>query len=250
MIARQRHDLIVEAVKRAGTVTVPELAESFNISQSTIRRDLEKLDAAGRLVKVHGGAVSLEDEHVRRDLTLPERAELHTAEKLSIVRYAASLVGPDDFVYIDAGTTCRALVDVLQERSATYVTDSLGTALALCDRGFSTIVLGGQVKNATEAVIGPEAVDALSRFHFSLGFWGTNGIDLAQGFTTVERQEAQIKALSMAQTQASGRYVVCDATKFDRIAPISFAPIDFAHVLTNDLPAAYRDLDSMIVVAS
>lgn len=246
MIARQRLDRIVETVSRNGAATVPELAESFGISESTIRRDLDKLDSAGRLVKVHGGAVCLEDEHVRRELTIGERADLHTAEKARIARYAASLIGPDDLVYVDAGTTCRVLVDHIEEARATYVTDSLDSAAALAARGLSVVVLGGEVKPATAAVVGPDAVETLSRYRFTLGFWGANGVSREFGLTTAERLEAQVKRLSIARTERP--FVLADHTKFGRVGPVVFDPLEAATVLTDEVPPDWADVATVRAV--
>ncbi|MBF0600260.1 DeoR/GlpR transcriptional regulator [Coriobacteriaceae bacterium] len=246
MIARQRLDRIVETVSRNGAATVPELAESFGISESTIRRDLDKLDSAGRLVKVHGGAVCLEDEHVRRELTIGERADLRTAEKARIARYAASLIGPDDLVYIDAGTTCRALVDHIGETRASYVTNSLDSAAALAVRGLSVVVLGGEVKPATAALVGPEAVETLSRYRFTLGFWGANGVSREYGLTTAERLEAQVKRLSIART---GRpFLLADHTKLGRVGPVVFDSLEAVTVLTDEVPPDWADVATVRAV--
>lgn len=246
MIAHQRLDRIVETVSRNGAATVPELAESFGISESTIRRDLDKLDSAGLLVKVHGGAVCLEDEHVRRELTIGERASLHADEKVRIARCAASLIGPEDLVYIDAGTTCRVLADFVEEHRATYVTDSLDTALALSARGFKVVALGGEVKPATGAAVGPEAVDTLSRYHFTLGFWGSNGVSLEQGLTTPERLEAQVKRLSMER--CARPFVLADHTKFGRAGAVTFAALGAATIITDEVPAGWQDVSSVQAV--
>ena len=77
MLAEDRLNAIVSMVQQAGSVTVPELAEALGVTSSTIRRDLQTLDRAHRIAKVHGGATSLERAHVTRDLTLNERSDLH-----------------------------------------------------------------------------------------------------------------------------------------------------------------------------
>lgn len=247
MLAEQRHAHILAEVASRGTVTVTELAQALGISESTVRRDLEKLDQAHKLTKVHGGAVTREDAHVIRDLTLPERAGLHDEEKARIVRYAASLVEPDDFVYIDAGSTTQALIEVLTEQQATYVTDSVTHAQRLVARGFSTVVLGGELKAATQAVVGPDALDTLSRYHFTLGFWGTNGITREQGCTTPDRGEAQIKRVAIEHTARP--YIVTDASKFGRVAPVKFAELGSVTVLTTTIPPGYEDTENITVVA-
>ncbi len=236
MLANERHARIVEMTDRQGSVTVQELVDALETSESTIRRDLEKLDAAHRVARVHGGAMSLESAHVTRDLTMNERAGLHTEEKLRIVSHASTIIRPEDFVYVDGGSTMLLLVEQIEERDATYVTDSMTSALKLVERGFHAVVIGGELKSATEALVGPEALDAIDRYHFTVGFWGTNGIDLDLGLTTPDRYEAQVKRASIQHTEASRRYVLTDASKFGRVAPVSFAALDDVTILTDSIP--------------
>ena len=239
MLTAERHARIVEMVARQGTVTVPELASALDISESTIRRDLDKLDQAHRLVKVHGGATTLESAHLTRDLTLEERHGLHAEEKRAICAYAATLVGPDDLVYLDAGSTVEELINHLAERGARYVTDSVSHAMKLAARGFHVTVLGGELKSATESLVGPDTIAAISRYHFTIGFWGVNGITPENGLTSPESNEALIKQLTMEHT--ARRYVLADATKFDNTSLVRFGAFDSATIVTcGDVPEKYK----------
>ena len=239
MLTAERHARIVEMVRLRGTVTVPELAAALETSESTIRRDLDKLDQAHQLVKVHGGATAREAAHLTRDLTLLERHGLHDEEKRAIAEYAAGLIGPDDFVYVDAGTSTEALLDLLPPTRAGYVTDSVSHAIRLAARGLSVTVLGGELKSATEALVGPGALDALSRLHFMLGFWGSNGITPEAGLTTPEPNEAMVKRVSMGRT--TRRYVLADASKLGRTSLVAFADFCAATIVTcGDVPERYK----------
>ena len=248
MLAEERLARIVDVVGRQGTATVPELAGLLGISESTIRRDLDKLDQAHRLVKVHGGATTLESAHLTRDLTLEERHGLHAGEKRAICAHAATLVGPDDLVYLDAGSTVEELLSHLAERRARYVTDSVSHATMLAGRGFNVTVLGGELKSATEALVGPDAIATLSRYHFTIGFWGANGITPESGFTSPESNEALIKQLSMEHT--ARRYVLADATKFDSTSLVRFGAFDSATIVTcGDVPEKYKAYNNVVEVA-
>mgnify|MGYP000166977250 CR=1 FL=1 len=94
MLAEDRLNAIVSMVQQAGSVTVPELAEALGVTPSTIRRDLQTLDRAHRIAKVHGGATSLERAHVTRDLTISERSDLHNDDKERICARAAAWWSP------------------------------------------------------------------------------------------------------------------------------------------------------------
>ncbi|MBM6815174.1 DeoR/GlpR transcriptional regulator [Olsenella uli] len=248
MLAEERLARIVEMVGRRGTASVSDLASELGISESTIRRDLDKLDQAHRLVKVHGGATTLESAHLTRDLTLDERHGLHAEEKRAICAYAATLVGPDDLVYLDAGSTVEELIGHLGEHRARYVTDSVSHAMKLAGRGFHVTVLGGELKSATESLIGPDTIAALSRYHFTIGFWGANGITPESGFTSPESNEALIKQLSMEHT--ARRYVLADATKFDSTSLVGFGPFLSATIVTcGDVPERYREFENVVEVS-
>ncbi|MBQ1923129.1 MAG: DeoR/GlpR transcriptional regulator, partial [Lachnospiraceae bacterium] len=113
VITEERWAIILELLERKRTVTVSELEEAVGASASTIRRDLAQLASLGRLRKVHGGAAAAEANFSVRELTMEEKTELNMREKEIIGRYAVSLIRPEDFVYIDAGTTTGMLVEFI-----------------------------------------------------------------------------------------------------------------------------------------
>lgn len=239
MLAEERRQKMVEMVGESATVTVSDLAQAFDTSESTIRRDLDRLDAAGKLVKVHGGAASVESAVapaqsplVTNELGMDEKRSLHTAEKRLIAAHAETLIGPEDFVYIDAGTSTLALVEALSEPAtqALFATNSVSNALALTSRGCRTIVIGGNLKGLTEAIVGPGALDALSRHNFTKGFWGTNGVTPERGFTTPDPSEAMVKRISMERTNE--RFVLADASKLGVVTPATFCEFADATLIT------------------
>lgn len=231
MLTEERYNEILGMLSEHKTVTVIELSKQLDASESTVRRDLRALDRMGRLVKVHGGATTVDSQYATRDLEIADRYDMNSEEKRLIAARAASLVGPDDFVYVDAGSTTEAFCDLVTETHATYVTNSIRIADKLVAKGCRTVMLGGELKSATRALVGPDAVESLSRFHFTKGFWGTNGAGPEQGFTTPDINEAEIKRRSMERCGSC--YVLCDASKFNQISPIMFARFEDAFVITS-----------------
>ncbi|MFW5629867.1 MAG: DeoR family transcriptional regulator, partial [Acetivibrio ethanolgignens] len=110
MLMEQRFYEILRAIEEKQTVTVQELTELLNTSESTIRRDLSILDKEGKLNKVHGGATAI-GHYTTKDEDVALRMTQNREEKLEIVRYAATLILPEDFVYLDAGTTTELMID-------------------------------------------------------------------------------------------------------------------------------------------
>lgn len=254
MLAEDRLSQIVEIVNANGSVTVPELAAKFNTSESTIRRDLDKLDQAHCLVKVHGGASSnnnavVSHAYVTQDTTMAEKRNLNANEKDALATWAAAQITASDFVFIDSGTTTQAIVAKLKGEAlkATYVTNSVSTALELAGRGCHTLVLGGDLKDVTEAIVGPGAIDALSNYNFTKGFWGTNGVSLTQGFSTPEPDEAMIKRLSMQHSLDC--YVLADSSKIDAVSPVTFCNFaDAILVTTAPLKSTYKSCPNIVEV--
>lgn len=230
MLTEERFAKIVKIVNQEGTVTVLELAQAIGISESTIRRDLNQLDKLGRIRKVHGGAtaaVLMSDGHERN---MQEKYSRNIEEKRVIAAYAATLVHPNDFVFLDAGSTTEQMAEYLEENTAFYITNGITLAQKLAARGFKTMLLAGRVKASTDAVIGMEAVSSLARYHFTRGFFGTNGITVAEGFTTPDLEEAANKRAAMEHCRQC--YVLADNSKFDTLSNVSFGELGKAKIIT------------------
>lgn len=233
MLLEERLNEILCILEQKRTVTVQELTEILNASESTIRRDLTVLHRKGLLVKVHGGATVIGINYSTKDDDVATRQDLNRDEKIHIARYAAELVQANDFVYIDAGTTTELLIDFLTEKKAIFVTNGINHAKKLVQRGFTCYLLGGELKLSTEAVIGSEAIFNLQKYNFTKGFWGTNGVSLQRGFSTPDINEAMTKKESMKQTKE--RYILCDSSKFNQISPVSFALFTEATIITTNV---------------
>ena len=248
MLTEKRQKEILKLLGEKGSVTVQELTEKLNASESTIRRDLTLLHQKGELVKVFGGAVQTESRINIREEKVALRKELKKEEKIRIARYAASLVEPDDFVYLDAGATTGYMIPFLSVQSAEFVTNAVSHALKLAEKGFRVTLIGGELKAATEAIVGNEAYVNLQKYNFTKGFWGTNGVSLHSGFTTPDINEAMIKKCAMTHTQT--RYILCDSSKFHKVSPVSFGEFGSAQIITDKLPdESYRQYENIRIAS-
>lgn len=246
MLIEKRLDAILNIVNEKGSITVQELTEQLNTSESTIRRDLTLLHNDGRLKKVHGGATAL-GAYYTKDEDVEFRKDVNREEKTAIVKYAASLIGPNDFVYLDAGTTTELLIDYIREKNAVFVTNAIGHAKKLVQNGCEAHILGGRFKLSAEAVIGNETISQLEQFNFTLGFWGTNGVSLKQGFSTPDIDEAMVKKKAMEQCRDC--FILCDSAKFNQISSVTFAEFRSATVITARLMhKGYEDCTNIVEV--
>ena len=245
MLTEQRYEEILKLIEEKKSVTVTEICELLHISESTARRDINALDQAGRLVRVFGGAIASDMTFESKEPTVEQKQEQHVSEKMQIARFAATLIEPSDFIYLDAGTTTGCMIEYITENSATIVTNAVVHAQRLASRGMHVYLVGGELKSSTEAVVGSQALNTLRGYHFTKGFFGTNGISRGEGLTTPDANEALIKQTAIGQCRK--RYVLCDSTKFDNVSSVTFGSMEDSVILTEKCPERYRNCANIVV---
>lgn len=249
MLTKQRHELILKLLEENGSVTVAEIKELLDTSESTARRDITTLDREGKLVKVFGGAVSMEEDTVTaHEYTVAQKIDLNREEKQKIARYAAAFIEPEDFVYLDAGTTTGYMLDYIEEKRATYVTNAFAHAQRLVSKGMKVLLIGGELKASTEAIIGNQAMRLLQGYHFTKGFFGTNGVSRKSGCTTPDANEAMVKQTAMEQCKNC--YVLCDNSKFDQVSSVTFASFYGTVFITDKYCPGYEECDNILIANS
>lgn len=245
MLTEERQKKILELLETQGSVEATDLMAALEASESTIRRDLNAMDAAGLLTKVHGGAIAKgNDDYVTKDDDISLRKTRNISEKKAIAQFAASLIKDNDFVYMDAGSTTELMVDYITAKNVTFVTNAINHATRLSAKGYTTYLIGGQFKSVTEALVGEEAISAVEKYNFTKGFFGTNGLTVDQGFTTPELQEAMIKKKALESSREA--YVLMDSSKFGEISPVTFSPISAATIITDKCPQDYAAIENII----
>ena len=247
MLAQQRHAYIIERLRADGAVRVSELMHELDVSDMTVRRDLEVLEAQGHLLKVHGGATLLRDSAVHEPFFATKRTLEHDA-KMAIARAAAALVEPGMAVAVSAGSTTyevsRRLADVPR---LTVVTNSVPAAEVLYHGGRSdqTIILSGGVRTPSDALVGPFAVSALRSVNVDIVFLGVHGMHARAGFTTPNLLEAET---DQALIETGGRLVVtADHTKWGVAGVSTIARLGRADVVISD---PRLDLDARAILRS
>ena len=246
MLTEQRYDIILKLLQEKGTVTIGEILEILDASESTVRRDITALHKAGKLVKVFGGAVAVNHNVVSNEPTVAQKVEMNMSEKKKIAAYAVSLIQENEFIFMDAGTTTECMIDVLPTKNMTIVTNGVVHARLLAAAGHRVILLGGELKGSTEAVVGNAALRQLMDYHFTKGFFGTNGVTRTTGLTTPDAGEALIKRTAMEHCRDC--FVLADSSKFDIISSVTFAPFDRPVIITDREIEGYKDCKHVIVV--
>lgn len=226
-------------------VSVESLAEYFKTSESTIRRDLQRMGQEHRLVRVHGGAASLHFsgnfKFDRVDKEYLERERSEPEIKKMIAKRAAQFVKENSCVYMDASTTVASMIPYIPQMKNTYfVTNSPLLAQKMAERNFICYCTGGELKISTNAFIGSYAINFIKNFNFDMGFFGTNGIHPQAKFTTPDPQECAIKATVLEKCYSV--YILSDSTKFDHIATATFADFTRPILITDHCDEKYRSL--------
>ncbi|RBM24339.1 DeoR/GlpR family DNA-binding transcription regulator [Streptomyces sp. PT12] len=232
MYAAERQQEILRLAREGGRVDVPSLAEAFQVTAETVRRDLKVLDRAGLVRRVHGGAIPAGRLDFEPDLT--ERDAVAADEKDRIVRAALSELPASGSVIVDAGTTTARLAAALPvDCELTVVTHALPIAARLADHpGIALHLVGGRVRHRTRAAVDAWALRAYAELNVDLLLLATNGFSLDGGLTTPDLAEAAVKR---ALVSAARRTVLlADSAKHGRRHFARFGGLSDVDLLITD----------------
>lgn len=237
MLEPERHQLILDALKKKNTVKLQELVELTDSSESTIRRDLTQLEQRNLLKRVHGGAAILQGR--LQELTMTEKSSKNLQAKCQIAKYAASLVEEGDSIYLDAGSTVFEMIPFLPN-NIVVVTNGLMHANELLEKNIRTYLIGGFIRLTTKAMVGRGALESLEKYRFDKCFLGVNGIHPQFGYTTPDQEEALIKQTALSLSRET--IVLADGSKFSEIAFAKIAKLNEASIITNELSIESKEL--------
>lgn len=241
MYAEERKRQIASLTAVEGRVSVADLAERFDVTAETIRRDLTALHTEGVVHRVHGGAVA-NQAFLTSELPLDARSRSASGAKNVIARAALQFL-PEHAgagIFLDSGTTTAHFAGMLADRlpagECSIVTNSLPIALDLSSSGVGDVqLLGGSVRAITQAVVGGTALRTLALMRADVAFIGTNALTIDHGLSTADAQEAAVKSAMI--TNAQTVVVLCDSTKIGNDYLVSFAPLDAIDVVITDAGA-------------
>jgi DeoR family transcriptional regulator of aga operon/DeoR family fructose operon transcriptional repressor len=236
VFARERQEHIARIVEEHGRARVADLASQFRVSAVTIRKDLLTLESEQRLVRTHGGAISL--DRSRPELSFDIRERLQSDEKLRIGAAGAALVHDGESIVMDASTTALSVARHLKARGGwsqlTVLTNGLRLASELAGHpGIIVLMLGGRVRWEALSVVGQLGDGLFSRINIQKAFLGAAGFTLESGLADATDEEAQIKRSMVAAAREV--IAIVDHTKWQRAAFATFCPTDkISTVLTDD----------------
>lgn len=225
MLKEERHQKIIDWVNQKNAVTVEELCEKFGISQSTVSRDLQLLNQAGKLIKTHGGAVT-NSNGLAVEPSVTYRKTQYTDEKQRIAKKAVQYINPGETIILDSGTTTFWMVELLRDiKSLNLWTNDLYIALELIHyENVEITVLGGNLRKKYFNTAGVLTNRLLGNIHVDRLFVGVDAINLEGGLMVYSPEEAELKRLMIKAAKET--IVVCDHSKFEKMALMTICPID------------------------
>ncbi len=230
LLPTERQQRIRQLAVQQGVLRIPDLAETFRVSEMTIRRDLEMLEDSGHLERTFGGAIAPEQTSFESSYAI--RLHTHTPEKQALARYAASLIQDGDTVAIDASTTCLALAKELSKRRLTIITNGLDAAIELRNGHSKVILIGGYLRQVAGSFAGPLALKALEGLRVDHTFFSAKGVLLEDGYLDSDLDEVEVKRVMVAA--AVHTTALMDSSKFGVHALGRIAPLKDIHLLVTD----------------
>lgn len=239
LVIEQRRNKIIELLQQEGNQQVNALSEYFHVSPLTIRRDLNELEGAGLVKRVHGG-VSL---HKEPEPLSPfvRKQNIHNSEKELIARYAASYVQEGSTIFMNSGTTILHLLKLLNHRLLTIVTNNL-LAYECCPQLKGNLIYTGGVYNDTsKACLGDLAVTVLNQIYANLCILGVNGISADSGATTSLLQETVLNS-KMIERCSGKVIVIADSSKIGKTYSFTSAKLQNIDILITGSGADAEEL--------
>ncbi|WP_067843473.1 DeoR/GlpR family DNA-binding transcription regulator [Amphibacillus sediminis] len=214
MLKEERLNKIMELMSKTGTIKVTDIMDKLAVSDMTARRDLGELESQGKLQRVHGGA-RLHDFYPQKELTHVEKKIIHIEEKEKIAERAADFIQEGDTIFIGPGTTCELLAEKIQIDNIRIVTNCWPVFQRLMKNKQNRMIylLGGEMRERTQAFVGEITNKNLQDMHFHKAFFSCNALTKQDIMTsTIEEGQTQ----SIALSNSIKRYLLIDTSKIGK----------------------------------
>lgn len=231
MLAAERRKKIIELAHQDKTVLVSVLSRMFDVTEETIRRDLEKLVNDGIITRTYGGAML--NRHTNEDLPFSTRHELNTEIKRSIAMKAIGLINDGDTLMVDPSSTSFELLKLLgNKNNLTVITNSITILHHFAGLEMNIISTGGTLRPRSLSLVGPVAQETLLRYNVDKALISCKGIDLVRGVTESNEPECELKKYMLSQCDKT--ILLADHSKFDKTAFTMLTELDRIDYLVTD----------------
>jgi DeoR family transcriptional regulator, myo-inositol catabolism operon repressor len=233
MLKTKRIDQIQEYVVEHQTVSLDELVQVFEVSKNTIRRDVQELVDQRIITKVYGG---VEVNHATLE-SFNLRQTRYQKQKETIAKAAANYVEDGDIIYIDTGTTSLGMVEYLQNKQITIITNNLDFIVsALPFQNLHVLSIGGVLDRKTKSFASFKDMEMLKSYNIKKAFMASTGISISNGVTHSSPLESEIKQAIVKKSIEV--YLMVDQYKFDKYALMTYCGLDeIDYIITDALPS-------------
>ncbi|QJA09603.1 DeoR/GlpR transcriptional regulator [Romboutsia sp. CE17] len=213
MLKEERHSIIIDLLNAKGIVKVKDIAEAINVTEMTVRRDLQDLDNKGVLKRIRGGA-QLNNITIEKELSHVEKQSINIELKRSIAKNIAKNISDGDSIFLGPGTTIELVYEYMTASYLKVVTNSIYVFNKFVDDPrYELILIGGSYRSRTGAFVGSIANDTLSRMNINKAFIGVNGI-YDNVISNSNEDEGMIQATIL--DRATEKYIVADSSKLNK----------------------------------
>jgi len=243
MFPDKRRVALLALIRQRGAAKISELSETLNVSEVTIRRDLQKLKKQRYIRRAHGGVFSV--DVIKRELSFDERIIRNSPQKKRIGKKAASLIQESDTIFISTGTTTMQIVqNIDEEKNLVVCTNCVMTGYEMSKLpNVCLVMLGGELRRPSYALVGSKAMEGLNRMAIDKFFLGVEGISRKHGITIASEFEAEIcrKIIALSKTIIVG----ADSTKFGKVVLAKISDLDKIDVLITDSQVKSEYINSL-----
>jgi len=242
VLAAERIEKITAMLRQFRRVSVSELREMFNVSEETIRRDLDKLMATGIARRTYGGALLNDDTRAETPYDLRKRSDVQA--KARIATLVAGLIDDGDYIMLDESSTSSFIAHELKQlKGLTLITNSMEIVAELADvQGWNILCTGGQKRPSAPSFAGHQAENMVRSYHVDKSIISCGSLDIDAGFTDRHEDTALIKRAMM--DSAKQVILAVDHTKFDRVAFATIGGLNRVSVLVTDMKPDERWLEA------
>lgn len=227
-----RHMHILEKLDQQKKVEVEMLANELNVSEMTVRRDLEKLETNGELVRTFGGAIPVQT--ISNEISYKDKKVKNVLQKKMIAEKAVEKIENNHIIFLDSGTTTLEISKKILslDLNLTVITNDISIANVLMDSNIDVIVLGGHLQNNTGSILGTLTFDLIKKLNADLFFLGAHAVDEEYGITAPSIEKAQVK---IAMMQSSKEVIlVTDKSKYGNKALFKVCELDEINEIITD----------------
>lgn len=216
MLAIERKNEILATLQKEHRVLVSQLSQKYDVTEETIRRDLDKLEKEGFVKKTYGGAVINNNTNI--DLPLRIREKTNKKEKMTIAKYTAGLIEEGESIMLDSSSTSLMIARELKQlKKLTVITNSVEVLVALAgNKGITVISTGGTLRDSSLSLVGRTAEKTLTNFNVDKAIISCKGFDIKKGITESNEEEAEVK--NIMRSCAGKTILAIDSSKFDNIS--------------------------------